>query len=91
MTFRQYFLKEIALNVLTPEEEQWARIYARMVYEAMMMKKEYEETKDESYLRMYENKNRKLMEFYQYVLSQGTDKKLFYNTYLKYYDKLKKQ
>ena len=77
--------------MLTPEEEQWAKIYAHMVYEAILIKKEYEKTKDESYKIMYEDKNNKLMEFYQYVLSQGTDKKLFNNTYLKYYEQLKKQ
>jgi len=90
MTFKQYFLNEIALNMLTPEEDQFAMVYARMVYEILQLKKEYEKSKDESYKRMIEDKNHKVMELYQYVLSTGTDKKLFFNTCNRYLEQLKK-
>jgi len=88
MTFKQYFLNEIALNMLTADEMEAANTYAMIVYACKKNKKLYKETGEERYNETAEKQNNMAMQIYQDTLAQGTDKKLFYNTVLKIYNEL---
>jgi hypothetical protein len=88
MTFKQYFLNEIALNMLTADEMETAKTYAMVVYACQKNRKLYKETGEERYNESAEKQNNYAMQIYQDTLAQGTDKKLFYNTFLKIYKQL---
>jgi len=88
MTFEQYYLNEIALNVLTPEETAMAKTFAVRVYEIQKTKKLYKDTGDVAYKEMAEQMDRKNVEFFLSVKASGTDMKLFNKTYDKFYKQM---
>lgn len=88
MTFKQYFLNEIALNMLTADEMEAAKTYAMVVYACQKNRKLYKETGEERYNESAEKQNNYAMMVYKDTLAQGTDKKLFYNAYVEIYKQL---